>query len=178
MALERSENAAAAAIALHYENAGATGEAIRWHERSAVAAQWLHAHANAVRALERALALSEDLPPGLGTARLQLRLLTALPAPLLALEGYASERMTRVHTRALQLAGQLGSEPEPRLMWSLAMAALTPGSGSRPASSVSGCGPAPSATMTRSCGWKATTCGRSRPRPAGDRAVRRSPGGP
>ena len=126
-ALERSENAAAAAIALHYENAGATGEAVRWHERSAVAAQWLHAHADAVRALERALALSEDLPPGPGTARLQLRLLTALPAPLLALEGYASERMTRVHSHALQPAGQLGSEPEPRLMWSLAMAALTRG---------------------------------------------------
>ena len=47
-ALERSENAAAATIALHYENAGATTEAIRWHERSAVAAQWLHAHADAV----------------------------------------------------------------------------------------------------------------------------------
>jgi hypothetical protein len=92
-----------------------------------VAAQWLHAHADAVRALERALALSEDQPPGPGAARLQLRLLTALPAPLVALEGYASERMTRVHKRALQLAGQLGSEPEPPLMWSLAMAALTRG---------------------------------------------------
>ena len=126
-ALERSENAAAAAIALHYENAGATAEAAHWHERAAEAAQWLHAHADAVRALERALALSEDQPPGPGTARLQLRLLTALPAPLLALEGYASERMTRVHARALQLAGQLGSEPEPPLMWSLAMAALTRG---------------------------------------------------
>ena len=97
-ALERSQNAAAAAIALQYENAGATAEAIRWHERAAEAAQWLHAHADAVRALERALALSEELPAGPDTARLQLRLLTALPAPLLALEGYASERMTRVHT--------------------------------------------------------------------------------
>ena len=126
-ALERSENTAAAAIALHYENADATAEAARWHERAAEAAQWLHAHADAVRALERALALSEDQPPGPGTARLQLRLLTALPAPLVALEGYASERMTRVHARALQLAGQLGSEPEPPLMWSLAMAALTRG---------------------------------------------------
>jgi hypothetical protein len=56
-----------------------------------------------------------------------LRLLTALPAPLLTLEGYASERMALMHTRALQLAGQLGSEPEPPLVWSLAMAALTRG---------------------------------------------------
>jgi hypothetical protein len=126
-ALERSENAAAAAIALHYENADATAEAIRWHERAAEAAQWLHAHADAVRALERALALSGSQPPGPDTARLQLRLLTALPAPLLSLEGYTSGRMTRMHARALQLASQLGNEPEPPLMWSLAMAALTRG---------------------------------------------------
>jgi DNA-binding SARP family transcriptional activator len=126
-ALERSENAAAAAVALHYEHAGATAEAVRWHERAAEAAQWLHAHADAVRALERALALSEDLPPGPATARLQLRLLTALPAPLLALEGYGAERLEHVHGRALHLAGQLGSEPEPPLVWSLALAALTRG---------------------------------------------------
>jgi DNA-binding SARP family transcriptional activator len=126
-ALERSGDAAPAVLALHYENAGATAEAVRWHERAAEAAQWLHAHAEAVHAVERALALSEDLPPGPSTAQLQLRLLTALPAPLLALEGYASERIYQVHTRALQLAGQLGSEPEPPLLWSLALGALTRG---------------------------------------------------
>jgi DNA-binding SARP family transcriptional activator len=126
-ALERSGDAAPAALALHYENAGAIAEAVRWHERAAEAAQWLHAHAEAVHALERALALSADLPPGPGTAQLQLRLLTALPAPLLALEGYASERIYQVHARARQLAGQIGSEPEPPLLWSLALGALTRG---------------------------------------------------
>jgi DNA-binding SARP family transcriptional activator len=126
-ALERSEGAAPAALALHYENAGATAEAVRWHERAAEAAQWLHAHAEAVHALERALALSGDLPAGPHTAQLQLQLLTALPAPLLALEGYASGRIDQVQTRALQLAGQLGSEPGPPLLWSLALAALTRG---------------------------------------------------
>ena len=126
-ALEGGEHPAAAAIAPHYEQAGAVAEAVRWYERAAEAAQWLYAHADAVRALERALALSEDLPPDPGTVRLQLRLLTALPAPLLALEGYASERITRVHARALPLAGQLSSEPEPPLVWSLAMAALSRG---------------------------------------------------
>jgi DNA-binding SARP family transcriptional activator len=126
-ALERSEDAAPAALALHYEIAGATAEAVRWHERAAEAAQWLHAHADAAHALERALALSDELPPGPDTARLQFRLLTALPAPLLACEGYGSGRMERVHARALRLAGQLGSDPEPPLVWSLAMAALTRG---------------------------------------------------
>jgi DNA-binding SARP family transcriptional activator len=126
-ALERGGDAAPAMLALHYENAGATAEAVRWHERAAEAAQWLHAHAEAAHALERALALSENLPPGRNAAQLQLRLLTALPAPLLALEGYESGRMERVHTRALQLAGQLGGEADPPLVWSLAMAALTRG---------------------------------------------------
>jgi hypothetical protein len=35
--------------------------------------------------------------------------------------------MERVHTRALRLAAQLGSEPEPPLVWSLALAALSRG---------------------------------------------------
>jgi tetratricopeptide (TPR) repeat protein len=35
--------------------------------------------------------------------------------------------MALMHTHALQLAGQLGSEPEPPLVWSLAMAALVRG---------------------------------------------------
>jgi hypothetical protein len=100
---------------------------VSWYERTAEASQWLHAHAEAAHALERALALTEDLPPGPDTARLQLRLLTALPAPLLAVEGYASGRISQVHARALQLAGQLGSEPEPPLLWSLALAALARG---------------------------------------------------
>ena len=79
------------------------------------------------RALERALALSGQLPDGPDTAGLQLRLLTALPAPLLACEGYESSRMTQAHAQALRLAGQLGRDPEPPLVWSLAMAALTRG---------------------------------------------------
>jgi hypothetical protein len=126
-ALEGGEHPAAAAIAPHYEQAGATAQAIRWHERAAEAAQWLHAHADAVRALERALTLAGQLPAGPDTAGLQLRLLTALPAPLLAREGYQSERMEQAHAQALRLAGQLGREPEPPLVWSLAMAALTRG---------------------------------------------------
>jgi Bacterial transcriptional activator domain/AAA ATPase domain len=126
-ALEGGGNPAAPAIAAHYERAGATAQAIHWHERAAEAAQWLHAHADAVRALERALALSGQLPAGPDTAALQLRLLTALPAPLLACEGYDSERMEQAHAQALRLAAQLGREPEPPLVWSLAMAALTRG---------------------------------------------------
>ena len=126
-ALERTGGAPAAALALQYESAGATAEAIRWHERAAEDAQWLHAHADAVRSLERALSLTEELAPGPESAALQLRLLTAMPAPLLAREGYGSQRSVRLHERALRLADQLGIEPEPPLLWSLALATLTRG---------------------------------------------------
>jgi hypothetical protein len=51
----------------------------------------------------------------------------ASPAPLVACEGYGTERMARVHARALRLADRLGGEPEPPLVWSLALAALTRG---------------------------------------------------
>jgi DNA-binding SARP family transcriptional activator len=126
-ALENVPDAAPAALALHYERAGATRDAVRWYERAAESAQWVHAHGDAVHAFERALALSEQLPPGPETARLQLRLLTALLAPLGAHRGYSPERMGRAHARALALAEQLGSEPEPSLVWSLALAAVTRG---------------------------------------------------
>jgi len=126
-ALGQTNGAAAAAVALHYESAGATSEAVGWYARAAEDAQWLHAHADAADALERALALSDELPPGPDIAALQLRLLTALPAPLVACEGYGSGRIARVHARAMELADRLGSEPEPPLVWSLALAALTRG---------------------------------------------------
>jgi hypothetical protein len=126
-ALEQGGNAPPLALAQHFERAGAIADAVRCYARAAEAAQWLHAHHDAVRALERAVALSDDLPAGPATGELQLRLLTAMPAPLLACEGYASKRMEQVHARALALAHQLGTEPEPPLVWSLAMSALTRG---------------------------------------------------
>ena len=53
----------------------------------------------------------------------------------------ASERMTRMHERALQLAGQLGTEPEPPLMWSLAMAAHSRRVGTGPRVGCAAAGP-------------------------------------
>ncbi|MFY7067374.1 ATP-binding protein [Nocardiopsis changdeensis] len=128
---QRDEQAAAAVLASHHEKAGATEAAVRWYTRAAEDAQWLHAHADAVHALERALDLTGRLTAGPETSALQLRLLTALPAPLVACEGYGSERMDRIHRRALRIAGRLGREPEPPLVWSLAMTALVRGDWAR-----------------------------------------------
>ena len=129
-ALERSHadlDPVSGQIAAHYDGAGAASEAIAWYVRTANAAQRLHAHADAVQALERALALTEGLPAGSERSALQLELLTALPAPLIAVEDYLSGRLARVLERALALARELGSEPEAPIVWSLALASLTRG---------------------------------------------------
>jgi DNA-binding SARP family transcriptional activator len=110
----------AAIVAAHYEAAGAVDEAVAWHLRAAEAAQRLHANEDAVRSLERALALNRD------DAR-ELEILTALPAALVVVEGFVSDRLAEVHERALELAGALGVEPQAPLLRSLALASLTRG---------------------------------------------------
>jgi hypothetical protein len=51
--------------------------------------------------------------------------LTELPAPLVAIEGYRSAGLTAIHDRALEVAGALAADPAPRLLVSLALAALS-----------------------------------------------------
>ena len=118
-ALER-ERGAEHDVASHYDAAGAIDEAVAWYVRAADAAQRLYDHAGAARALERALALCREPPR-------ELAILTALPGPLTALDGYRSARLVAVHERALAVAGALGVEPEAPLVRSLALAALTRG---------------------------------------------------
>lgn len=129
-ALQRSAvglDAASGQIASHYEAAGVAEDAIRWLMRAADTAQGLYASAEAVRFLERALRLVSALPAGAERDALELRLLTKLPAPLLAVEGYHAARVAAVHERALELAGALGAEIEPPLIRSLALASLARG---------------------------------------------------
>ena len=127
-ALERLHTADPAAVsaqlASHYDRAAAAGEAVRWYVSAAEAAQRLHANAEAVRLLERALELARGMDEGADRAELELALLTALPAPLVAVEGYLSDRVTAVHERALERAEALGVEPEAPLVRSLALASL------------------------------------------------------
>ena len=130
-ALQRSPaddlDAASGRIAAHYEAAGAIDGAIAWYLRAADMAQRLHASADAVRFLERALRLVGELPAGAEREALELRLLAKLPTPLLAVEGYLSRRVGEVHERALALARALGVELDAPLIRSLALASLARG---------------------------------------------------
>ena len=130
-ALQRSQpddlDTASGQVAAHYEAAGAIDDAIAWHMRAAEAAQRLYASPDAARSLERALRLIGELPAGIERDTLELRLLTKLPAPLLAVEGYFSGRLAEVHERARERAGALGVHLEPPLIRSLALASLARG---------------------------------------------------
>ena len=120
-------DAAAGVLAAQYEAAGAIDDAVTWYVRAAEAAQRLHAHSDAVRSLERALELNGATPASADRDARELAILTAIPAPLVGVDGYLSARVTEAHDRALGLAGRLDVEPAAPLLRSLALASLTRG---------------------------------------------------
>ena len=112
-ALAGDPSARAGDVARHYHRAGRAGEAVAWYRRAAAEAQRLHAYAEAVRLLDRALELAAG---GEG----ERAVLAALPTPLAVVEGFASPRLVEVQRRLLDS----GVEPEPELLRSLVMSNL------------------------------------------------------
>jgi len=114
-------------LAAHYAHAGEVDRAAAWYVRAAEAAQQLHANDEAVRLLSRARDLLGALPESAERDTVELSILTALPAPLGAAEGYASVRLAEVQRRAFELVRAHGLEPAPALLRSLAVAGLSRG---------------------------------------------------
>ena len=114
-----------ARIAAHFEQAGRPAIAAdRYTRAAAAAAQQLHANHDAVRLLERARRVLADAPPSDERNQLELAILTALPASLASVEGYASPRLSRVHQRALELVASSGAELAAPMLWSMAFTSL------------------------------------------------------
>ena len=91
-------------VAVHYDRAGAVGQAVLWYERAVDAAQHLYANDDAVRLLDRALELLRRLPDTPERAARELSILTALVVLLGGVEGFASPRVAHAQQRALELA--------------------------------------------------------------------------
>jgi DNA-binding SARP family transcriptional activator len=106
-----------AAVALQYDRAGAVDDAVAWYERAADRAARMVAHAEAVRLLERAVAISPD-------AERRLSLTSAVVAPLALVEGVSGAGLLKAQQRGLALARELGVEPGPPLLRSLALTRL------------------------------------------------------
>ncbi|MGH2532664.1 MAG: ATP-binding protein [Thermomicrobiales bacterium] len=112
-------------MAAQFEQAGAVDQAVTSYVRAAEAAQHLHANGEAIRLWDRALDLLRTLPETPERQARELAVLSALPAPLGSVEGFASERLAEVYRRALDVARTLGVEPTPPLLRSLAVASLS-----------------------------------------------------
>jgi hypothetical protein len=110
-------------IAGNYDRAGDAARGSTWYLRAAQEAQRMYANVDALRLLDRAQALVSDLP-GDDYRRRELEILSALPAPLVSVEGFASERLDQVQHRALEVAAVLGVALEPSLLRSLVMSSL------------------------------------------------------
>jgi DNA-binding SARP family transcriptional activator len=106
-----------ARVALQFDRAGAVDDAVAWYERSADRAARMVSHADAVRLLDRALALAPD-------AERRLRLTVAQLAPLALVEGVSGDGLVQAQQRGLALARELGAEPGPPLLRSLALTRL------------------------------------------------------
>lgn len=118
-------------IAAHFDQAGAYDRAAAWYARAAEASAHVYAHEETVRLLERALALLRSHPAIPQREERELELLSALPGPLLALEGYRSDRLSTAQQRAVELADALGRELDPALLRSLGLSLLSQGDFSR-----------------------------------------------
>jgi DNA-binding SARP family transcriptional activator len=127
-ALERvhasSPDGVAARVARHLELAGRHDEAIPWRERAARGALELHAYAEAVESLGRALAALRMQPESRERLERELELQTALGVPLVALDHYSGDRVWRVYRRAAELCRELGRPASPPVLRALALAGL------------------------------------------------------
>lgn len=114
-------------LARHYEEAGQLERAVGAYARAADVAQQLYAHAESARLLTRALELLRMKPESAQRWNRELELSTALLAPLVASEGYASPQIHETHRRALVLTRSLRAEPSPPLLRSLGLGSLALG---------------------------------------------------
>lgn len=114
-------------LADHYEKAGWMDRAISFYARAADVALRVHANERAIALYSRALALLEGERATAQRDLRELRLLTALGAPVVAVEGYGAPAVRDVYTRALELCERLGTSPDPPVLRALAILHLAVG---------------------------------------------------
>jgi DNA-binding winged helix-turn-helix (wHTH) protein/tetratricopeptide (TPR) repeat protein len=102
----------AAELAMHFERARDARRAVHYHGVAGEIALGRAAYAEAIAHSSRALELLDDLPQGVGRARLELGLHLALGPAWLVKKSYAAGEVERTYSRALELARRLGETRE------------------------------------------------------------------
>jgi DNA-binding SARP family transcriptional activator/predicted ATPase/transcriptional regulator with XRE-family HTH domain len=111
-------------LALHYERAGLTQQAVIYYEKAALQAQHIFAHNEATRLLLKALLLLETLPSGKERDEQELALQTYLGISKVSTQGYGAPEVLKVYSRAKELCEQLGRPVSSPILRALAIAHL------------------------------------------------------
>ncbi|MGA7669016.1 MAG: BTAD domain-containing putative transcriptional regulator [Nitrolancea sp.] len=114
-------------IARHFEAANEVRRSINWYRRAAEDAQRVFATQETIARYSRALDLLTLLPANRERDVQELEILSALPAPLLARDAYASDRLFEIHARAHELSRITGVALTPPLLRSIAISSMTLG---------------------------------------------------
>ncbi len=99
-------------LAHHYTEAGQSAEAVSYWLQAGRRAAERSANQEAVRHLEKGLAVLRTLPPSTERDRQELALHGAISTPMMAVEGYSSDRVLQVCTRARELCELTGDSEE------------------------------------------------------------------
>lgn len=102
----------AVALARHFEEAGSVAQAVRYLLQAGQRAGMLTDNAQAIRHLRRGLALLASLPADVETQQLEMALLSALGAALIATLGWGVDEVDAIFSRARALAEALECRAE------------------------------------------------------------------
>ena len=102
----------AAELAVHFEQGGDPGRALRYLQHAADNALRRSAHTDAIAHLTRALALLAALPETPERPQQELALQATLGPALMAIKGYAAPEVAHAYARAHALCQQVGDTPQ------------------------------------------------------------------
>src|SRR5262249_42502859 len=95
-------------LAVHFEAGRDYQRAVQYRSQAGENAVRRHAHQEAIKHLTKGLEWLYTLPDTHERARQELRLQSALGAPLIATKGYAAPEVGKAYTRARELCQQIG----------------------------------------------------------------------
>ena len=108
-------------LAAHYEQAGLLVQAIPYYQRAARVVQRVGTNEEAIRLLNRALRLVQNLENTPERDERELDLQTTLGVSLVASQGYGTEKVFLTYSRAAELCQRLGKAPSPPILRALAV---------------------------------------------------------
>jgi predicted ATPase len=118
----------AAQLAVHFERGGEIPQAVNYWQQAGENAARRNAHAEAIGALKKGLALLATLPESPERFQHELALQLALGELLRATQGLASPEVGDAYTRASTLCRQVGETPQlAQILWGLSQFHMTQG---------------------------------------------------